>query len=357
MPRAIALMGCAATLAAGMTAASAPTPRARQPRSPAEFVAFRVDDAHAIAAIKVLDDISTRTGLGHVTAHPPARYGFPHFEPWPELRDRVPPEIRSTATWVLHVGARLRLRAATERIVGANAHCQDAVGILLRVVPDDAAAFAATRARYYLAEAGGTASSPAPSGVMQQAEATLTTGQRAVLEQILDGLRQQELPKIRSERDDVLQRMAESAVASQRRAAAERQRIDAEVAAGRARLDYDVQAFRLAPDDSVQYFVRAQWRVNGKLGFAASIWARDDRQEFKIVEQDLKPARWLRMGEFQGELGLPRLGLILNVFDRDGDGWGEVLVAQEGYEGFSLQLLEYGPTGLEPTGIGYGAGC
>ena len=51
------------------------------------------------------------------------------------------------------------------------------------------------------------------------------------------------------------------------------------------------------------------------------------------------------------------MGLILNVFDRNHDGWGEVLIVQAGYEGEWLSLLEYSESGFQPTGIGYSYGC
>jgi hypothetical protein len=63
------------------------------------------------------------------------------------------------------------------------------------------------------------------------------------------------------------------------------------------------------------------------------------------------------MWEFQGHVAREHLGLVLNVFDRDYDGWGEVLFAQGGYEGARVSLLEYSPTGFQPTGIAYGYGC
>jgi hypothetical protein len=50
------------------------------------------------------------------------------------------------------------------------------------------------------------------------------------------------------------------------------------------------------------------------------------------------------------------MGLILNVLDRDRNGWGEVLFTQEGYESRSISLLEYSPAGLQSTGISMGGG-
>jgi len=59
----------------------------------------------------------------------------------------------------------------------------------------------------------------------------------------------------------------------------------------------------------------------------------------------------------QGSVAHEHLGLVLNVLDRNGDGWGEVLMAQGGYESMSLSLVEYSASGFHPTGIEYAYGC
>jgi hypothetical protein len=63
------------------------------------------------------------------------------------------------------------------------------------------------------------------------------------------------------------------------------------------------------------------------------------------------------MFEFQGRVTRNHLGLVLNVIDRDQDGWGEILSLQAGYEAFSLSVREYGVGGFEPTAVTYGGGC
>jgi len=125
---------------------------------------------------------------------------------------------------------------------------------------------------------------------------------------------------------------------------------------GRGKLTYDIQSFRLAPDGVPIHFVRAEWAVQRRQGFAASLWLRGE-ELVEVIQTNLRPASWLRMFEFQGKVAREHLGLILNTFDRDHDGWGEVLLAQGGYEGMSISLLEYSPTGFEPTGIEYAYGC
>ncbi len=56
------------------------------------------------------------------------------------------------------------------------------------------------------------------------------------------------------------------------------------------------------------------------------LWTGGGRQS-DVVQSDLRPAAWLRMWEFQSHVAREHLGLIPNVLDRDGDGWGEVVFA------------------------------
>ena len=75
--------------------------------------------------------------------------------------------------------------------------------------------------------------------------------------------------------------------------------------------------------------------MSGLQGFAASLWVRTDPR-FEIVETNLRPAAWLRMGEFQGHVTREHLVLVLNVLDLDREGCGEILFLHTGYEGFSI---------------------
>ena len=108
---------------------------------------------------------------------------------------------------------------------------------------------------------------------------------------------------------------------------------------GRGRLQYNVQAFQLSPDGVPVLFVRAEWLVGRRQGFVASLWVRAG-EPIEVLKTDVRPAEWLRMSLFQGGVSPYHMGLILNVVDRDGDGWGEVLFAWGGYEGRSISLLE-----------------
>jgi hypothetical protein len=136
------------------------------------------------------------------------------------------------------------------------------------------------------------------------------------------------------------------------------QQHDERLARGEGKLFYDLQALRLTPDGQPRYYVRAQWTLDRETAFLMSAWARPDR-DMLLEGVNTRPSRWLRLNEFQSErLGLDDLGVVLNVFDYDGDGWGEVLIGERLYDGFRIQLLEYSEgQGFRRTGIVYRYGC
>ena len=86
------------------------------------------------------------------------------------------------------------------------------------------------------------------------------------------------------------------------------------------------------------------------------VWPQHDMLVESVYS---RPSEWMRMNEFQSErLGFNDLGTLLNVFDYDGDGWGEVLLAQRREAGFRMHLLEYSDRrGLQRTGVVYRYGC
>ena len=116
-----------------------------------------------------------------------------------------------------------------------------------------------------------------------------------------------------------------------------------------------VQAFQLAPDRVPIFFVRAEWLVGTQQGFAASLWLRAG-QPLEVLETNVRPAAWMRMSLFRGGVVPSHMGLVLNVLDRDGDGWGEVLFSWEGYESRS-SLARVLPSGFQPAAIKLDGGC
>jgi hypothetical protein len=302
-----------AALAAGATlTVTEAAPAGQDAAGQSTFVAFRVDGTHLIATLKVLDTIGEP--LPGLSPEPAARLGFRYADAPPPWQAQVAADARAGERWIVQVAPGREVFANAERIVGGQLACQDAIGVLLSVAPESADAFAAVPAKYFLAgrtrseQARGTGAA-SPLGVTR---APSSDGFKRAL-------------------DEALQR-------------------------GRGRLRYDIQSFHLSPDRDPVHFVRAEWMVDGRQGFAASLWLRGE-QPLRLVETSTRPASWLRMPEFDGAIGREQMGLILNVFDRNHDGWGEVLIVQAGYEGEWLSLLEYSESGFQPTGIGYSYGC
>jgi hypothetical protein len=320
------------------------------------FVAFRVDDSHAIAVLKVLDE-TLQPVDGSLSAPPAARFGFPYFTASATLQAQVSVAWR-TARWQLHVAPGRALDATADRIVGGSANCQQAVAVLLTIAPAQQAQFKTVPHHYFVAEAQDPPrldGDAVRTGVRMLPAPALPADRRQSLESLLHDLLARDLPAVRDEADPEIERMASSTVPYHRSWAAERRRVDEALSRGAVRLSYDIQAFRLDPAGAPVYFVRAEWLVGARQAFAAAVWLRGD--PFEIVEADTRPSAWLRMFEFQGEIAREHLGLVLNVLDIDRDGWGEVVMARGGYESLGLAALEYSRHGFTSTGASFAAGC
>jgi len=324
--------------------------RHQDPAPEPAFVAFRVDEHRVIATIRVMEPMAKQVREG-LSAEPVARFGYQHFELPASWRERVPAGIRDAKRWVVHAAPGQAFDAEAERIVGGNAQCTEAVGVLLRIDAPRAAAFAALPARYFVADASVPRDVPAAgsrSPVRVLSSPALTVEQRRAFESILNQVLMQELPRVRAD--------AEPHRVGSRARTPQRREIDEALARGHGELRYDIQSFQLAPDGVPLHFVRAEWSVQRRQGFAVSLWMRGE-QPIEIIQTNLRPASWLRMSLFQGKVAPEHLGLVLNVLDRDHDGWGEVLMSQDGYEGRSIQLFEYSPSGFQPTGTEFACGC
>jgi len=344
-----------ASVAAALTALlTGPAAIAQAPSAGSAFVAFRVDGSHVIATLKVIE-VSKQVEAA--TAEPVARFGYRHFDLPAAWREPDAVVERAGDRWLIHAAPGRTFEAETEQSVGGITGCQGAIGVLLRVEPAQSDAFAALPARYFLAERSVTPPTPKASrSTVGAIPSPSTPAFQGALRSMLNDLLARELPRVRADAEPEIARLVASDVDYHRSWARERRAIDDDMQRGRGALTYDVQSFRLAPDGVPLHFVRAEWKVRGRQGFAASLWLRGD-ESLELIETNLRPASWLRMFEFQGEVSREHLGLVLNVFDRNQDGWGEVLFAFGGYESLSLSLFEYSATGFHPTGIEFAHGC
>lgn len=322
--------------------------------APTEYVAFRFDDQRLIATVLVREATTGQVREG-LSPRPAARYGYQFFTipPWWRERPFAAPPL---GRWIVHLSADIVIEAAAEQVVGGYAQCQEAVGVLLRPTSGDSKKLTASASRYFVASPVGAASPSRPDRSSIGAIPLPPSSQwKAAVETALDGLLAGELPRVRSDAAAELSRMEASTVAYHRSFARELRRIEAAMERNEGKREYDVQAFRLGPADTL-YFVRAEWLVQGRQGFAASLWLRTE-PHFEVIETNVQPASWLRMWEFRGRTKRENLGLVLNVLDRDRDGWGEILFLETGYESFGISLRRYSATGFEPTGLTYGGGC
>ena len=312
----------------------------QSPSPPSEYIAFRVDAERVIATVLVRDVNLPQVRKG-LSPSPVARFGYQHFEPpdyWGDLRN----DHKAGEPWLIHTASGHVLPAIVERRVGGYMGCEEAVGVLLRVAPEQAKAFGAVHARYFVATPA-AAESPLATTLRSDVRTlpgyTLTPHVRRSLESVLGDTLAREWPRVRAEAAPFLARGLTAPYRQDRSWARERLQIEEAMDRGSGRLRYDVQAFQLSPDGVPVLFVRAEWLVGTRQGFVASLWVRAG-EPIEVLKTDVRPAAWVRMSEFQGGVRPSHMGLILNVLDRDGDGWGEVLFASEGYEGRSISLLE-----------------
>jgi hypothetical protein len=328
----------------------------QSPVPSSEYIAFRVDATRVVATVSVREAKVPQVREG-LSPPPVARFGYRYFEAPAHWKEQGGHNVGDR--WVIHAGSAQAFEGTVERTVGGYLGCQQAVGVLLRVAPQHATAFGAIPARYFVA-APAAAEMPdtavARSAVRTLPASTLTPDIRRSIESILETTLTRELPGVRSKAAPFLERGLTAPYGSDRAWARERLQIEDAMKRGEGKLHYNVQAFQLAPDQGPVLFVRAEWLVGRRQGFAASLWLRAARP-LEVLETNVWPAAALRMSLFRGGVVPSHMGLILNVLDRDGDGWGEVLFSSEGYESRSISLLEYSPAGFEPAAINLSGGC
>ena len=239
----------------------------------------------------------------------------------------------------------------------AERGCTEAIGVLLRIAPANASAFRAVRARYYVATPtpAETLSAATRSGVRALPESAITEDVRRSLESMLHTTLARDLPGVRAkDAPGLALRALKGQYRSDRIGARERLKILDALERGEGQLRYEVQAFRLAPHRVPVLFVRAEWIVGWRQGFAGSLWLRGGNT-LEVLETN---AAWgvSRPMSFQDNVHPFEMGLVLNVLDRDGDGWGEVLLSMDGYESRTISLLEYSPAGFQRA-ISLSGGC
>jgi hypothetical protein len=196
-----ALLASVAAMAAALLTDATVAGQEPVPVPGSAFVAFRVDGNHVVATLKVFDPgTSAKQVMDGLSAEPMARFGYRYFDPPVAWHEQDAADMRPGDRWLIHSAPGQTFQAETERIVGGNAGCEDAIGVLLRVVPEQSDAFTALPAKYFLAEPSMTLQPlKAESGsAVRVAPSPSTAEFRRALESTLNALLARELPRVRA---------------------------------------------------------------------------------------------------------------------------------------------------------------
>ena len=171
----------------GMLASGAVLPAQQTESADHSFIAFRFDDSHVIAVVKVGEsngDLGRKDGL---SAAPVAQYGFPYVTASEAQRATVPAAIQDASRWQIHLRPGRILDATADKIVGGDAACEEAVGVLLTIAPSQQREFKGVPQHYFVAESQSRSDSNAiRTSIGPMAAASLTDTQKRLLESILD---------------------------------------------------------------------------------------------------------------------------------------------------------------------------
>ena len=257
--------------------------------------------------------------------------------------------------WLLDAGLGRRFEFEIEKHVVSQMACDTGIAAIRRVVSEQISDYAAVAEQHYVAarlrakaETEGLSEFTAPRIVDEVAQSP--AGTNPELETMLTNLLAEHLPEIREE--------AQNDVVNQRSGIYKSWvEYDERLARGEGQLFYDRKTLDITPDGDPCTYARAKWILDGKVVFLLSAWIRIS-DSLEVDSFDVRLSGSLRMQEFQHiDLDLDWLGRIHNVFDRDRDGWGELLIDSSGYESYGLELYEYsdnGPTGVQAA---YHFGC
>jgi len=344
-------LGLAAVLAAG-TAVALGRPlssRSVQPDSP--LVAFRYDTGRVVFVVGSLSGVYQRDleALPELPA-PEARLSAlqlyrADLENVPGAAD-IAGWFDDADRWSVDTG-RERVRAKIERFAPALRPCEAVLAAIAAVEPGDRARFDRVREKYFLVQRDTESGLPPPAGPISLSapDPPLTELERLGVEDLLKEALGEELARVR--KGDSYDWSGGPSWRA----------LDARLARAEGDLRFDSQMLRATPDGVARLYVRASWVLDNRIVFLMSAWIRRGAR-LNAEAVNSRPSTLLRMRIFQSTpFSREWLGLLLNVFDRDGDGWAEILITSWGYESAAFELFEYSESGPQPTGITYAHGC
>jgi len=356
----------------------APTGESRLNAAGPAYVAARYDETH-VAFIVATDTESRfnsspwmRSGVNPVRfpasskAYAPLAGLQELWEPDAQSLHFFPKMIQQTPTgaqWSLSILPGWIVPATIERVVVAPSGCSLALGFLAKVPSAYEGAFNGNRQEYFVIRPHSVelAQPPLSGRVGEIPASRMPSFHRDVLEQALDNQMKNELQridaKLRANAANPGSKESQSQFGARMRTT-EWFHADDGLMRGKGVLDYDVRAFGLTPDREPRLFVRARWMLTGVPVFLMTAWFHVWPQisTLGLIWADASWSEALRSGEAAPSLGENlEFESILNEFDDDYDGWGELLIhaydvgpqtAKDGTASIGLYL--YTDKGLVP---------
>jgi hypothetical protein len=342
-----------------ISTAANPTPPPAPPSDPLDastFIAFRYDKTHIAFRLRQEGDFDLNQNQAKALHTLPAPAlnggGAPTWEIAPDLLESLKDHFRAAHVgeeWQLELSGDSRTSVVIQSPVAFTWDCDEAytAGFLAEVAPQDQAAFAASPSEYFLVHKSPGVFSMNSNN--QQAHLGLLSDWkpspevRAQIEQALDAKRKDEFY------DERISGLFPE----------ERARFEKQASLDNVKLNYDIKAMRISPDGFPLLFIRARWRVDKRTEFMPELWLHigPTATTEPFEETDISGS-WITVPDrLEDNTAFTQPGAILNVFDRRGDGYGEVLVLFSGGDSYGIRLLRYSPKGLVPTTIVMGDGC
>jgi hypothetical protein len=369
------------------------------------FVAPRYDETHVVFMLAAETE-SRFAAVAHFSGTPikippspkPAAplAGFQElWEPDSQALHFFPEIVQKTQLgeqWLLSLSPNATIPVFIDRAVIAPTGCSLAMGFLATVPIDQRPAFAASSQEYFVVRRKAVESEdpPVASHLAELVGWRSSSTAAAQIEQQLNVRMKREVANIDARlianQGSPGATAGESPVGHAQPRLKEWIHVDRGLIRGEGKLDYDVRAFRLTPDAVPRLFVRARWKLANAPVFLMSAWFKaesfggeptaagpsapetlkiDSGKAFpKTVSSQASPraevsplllsadSSWsvvLREGAVTGALGESlNFQTILNEFDADHDGWGELLIYSDQGAATTITLYLYSDMGLAP---------
>jgi len=337
-----------------------------QQLEPDHFIAHRLDEARVVFVLDTINanrrKLHEEVRSGHFATLPTPKAVFSGIGPlWRADKATLSPyaeeitmdrwtKLHMEDLWVIRAGPNFVFHMRIESLAIARVHCSMHLAVIGRVVNGQAEGFMAVKSKYYL--------------VVPEAEfvpvSLQRTSQRPALLDWTNNRQRPLSPDLESAiREQFERELGEFQRGDRfakwvRRGSGRIKRMQGILerhAPGEGNLMWDQQVLRLTPEGEKRVYVRSQLTLEEREVFFMSCWFNPENLQAERVKfrTSISEGGWT--------FSLETLGMILNVFDRDGDGWGEVLIGTHGYESFRIRLIEYSESGFEDTGIEFSGGC